>query len=295
MMQALMDGADIHKRNASIAFDIPYDEVDPAHRQLAKAVTFGVLYGEGPQGLADSRGLSLDEAKETINRVMKAMPGIDRTSQVVQEFAKQRGYVETISGHVRRLPEAQDAHNPAKQSRAIRQSFNAVIQGSGSYCTNTALYLIRKAIKKFNLKSRIVITVHDSIVLDVHPSEMMIIPKLAKKIMEHLPIPELICKRSDYPDLKVADKYAINDKLFRFPLFAEGEFGKTYGDALDLDMDELAQLGAETYYQYGMECKLVNDTYNTQLKDEQDDDKKADIVKTRDTKLGEIHKKYFGE
>lgn len=253
-----------------------------------------LMYGESAQGLSESRGLSLDEAKATIKKVLKAMPNIDKTSQVVQAFAKQRGYVETISGHVRRLHDAM-SNNKFKQSRAIRQSFNAVIQGSGAVCTNTALIILRKLIYKYHLKSRIVITVHDSIVFDVHPSEIMIIPVLAKRVMEHLPISQLILNVKDFPDLKIADKYQINDQQFRFPLFAEGEWGKYYADGLDFDINELKQLGgnAEKYYEYGMKCKYVSDTYNTKLSSVDDENKKAEIVKIRDDKLAKIKSEYF--
>ena len=138
-----------------------------------------LLYGESPQGLVDSRGLTMEEAQDTFHKVLSAMPQMEKVIEITNSFAEQQGYVETISGHVRRLPEATQNRNPALKSRAIRQCFNAVVQGSGAVCTNTALIYIRKAIRDYHLKSRIVITVHDSIVLDVHPSEINIVPKLA--------------------------------------------------------------------------------------------------------------------
>ena len=255
-----------------------------------------LMYGEGAQGLADSRGLTMDEANETINKVLKAMPNIDKTSQIVNQFAEQCGFVSTISGHVRRLPDATQSKDLSKKSRAIRQAFNSVVQGSGAYCTNTALIILRNLIRKYQLKSRIVITVHDSIVLDVHPSEIKIVPLLAKQVMEHLPIPNFILKDSDFPDLKIADKYRVDKEHFRFPLIAEMAFGKTYGDDLDFSYNEYHQLGnIETYYDYAKKCKLVSDTYNTKLKNTNDDDEKAKIVKDRDQKLSEIHQQYFKE
>ncbi len=254
-----------------------------------------LMYGEGPQGLADSRGLSMDEAQATIKKVLKAMPGIDKTSQTVQEYAKQNGYVTTISGHVRRLPNAMTKINPAKQSRALRQSFNCVIQGSGAVCTNTALILIDKALRDYHLKSRLVITVHDSLMLDCPKSEIPTVPMMAQAIMQHLPIKEFILEDKDFSKLKIADKYRINDHQFRFPLIANIEWGRSYGNGLKFDLKECKQLGIDKYYEYGMKKKLIDDTYNTQLEAESDDDKKAQIVKKRDTKDQQLHDSYFGK
>ena len=238
----------------------------------------------------------MEEAQDTFHKVLSAMPQMEKVIEITNKFAEQRGYVETISGHVRRLPEATQNRNPALKYRAIRQCFNAVVQGSASVCTNTALIYIRKAIRDYHLKSRIVITVHDSIVLDVHPSEINIVPKLAQQIMQHLPIKNFILNLDDYKDLKVADKYKINDHQFRFPLFAEMAFGKTYGDDLDFSWDEFDDFNKDigTYYQYSMECKKYKDIYNTQLKNEKEEDKKAEIVDKMNNKLAEIKKRYLG-
>lgn len=251
------------------------------------------MYGEGPQGLADSRGLSMDEAQATIKKVLKAMPGIDKTSQAVQEFAKAKGYVTTISGHVRRLPDAMTKINPAKQSRALRQSFNCVVQGSGAVCTNTALILIDKALRNYHLKSKLILTVHDSILADCPKLEIPIVPKLIIQVMSHLPLKEFILNDKDFPDLKIADKYKINDHQFRFPLFPEPSFGKTYGDNLDFDFSDCKKLGIDEYYKYSKQVKLIQDTYNTQLSIEKDDDKKAKIVDTMNNKLQQLKNRYF--
>lgn len=252
-----------------------------------------LMYGEGAQGLSDSRGLTMDEAEETIKKVLKAMPKIDKANQLVQYFAEQTGFVETISGHVRRLPEATQNKDTFKKSRAIRQSYNAVVQGSGAVCTNTALILVRQIFNKLHIKSKIVITVHDSMVIDLYPTEVLTVPPLVKYIMEHLPLKEFILEASEFPKLKIDKKYMINDHQFRFPLFAEPEFGKTYADGIDYDLSAMKKIGVDQYYKYGLECKFIKDTYNTQLAKESDDTKKEQIVKTMNDKLAKIHDKYF--
>lgn len=252
-----------------------------------------LLYGESPQGLSDSRGLTLEEAQQVYDKVLSAMPQMQKAIEVTEDFVEQRGYVETIAGHVRRLPEATQNLDYGKKSRAIRQSFNAVVQGSSAYCTNTALIIIRNMIRKFKLKSRIAITVHDSIVLDVHPEEIDTVPKMVKRVMDHLPIQDFILNIKDYPTLRVADKYKINDTQFRFPLFGEVAFGKTYGDDLDFDFDDYEALGIAKYYEFSMKCKYIEDKANTDLSNEDDNDKKAEIVKQRDKDIKELRSKYF--
>lgn len=293
MMQSLMNGADIHKRNASIAFNIPIDEVDKTHRQLAKSVTFGLLYGESPKGLAESRGLTMEEANQTFKKVLGAMPQMQKAIEATNDFAEQRGYVETLSGHVRRLPEATLKTDYSVKSRAIRQSFNAVVQGSGSFVTNLSLIRICQALRKFGLKSKVVLTVHDSIVLDIPASEMLIVPAMVRKIMANPPIKAFILNKADFPNLNIADKYMINDTQFRFPLFPEIEFGRTYADGLDYDESEIKKIGLNDYYNYSKQSKFVKDKYNTMLAHTDDEESKASIVKEMDSKLDEIKHKYF--
>ena len=123
-MQTLMDGADIHKSNASKAFHVPFDEVTADQRFKAKSVGFGLMYGETEQGLAETLHSSLEEAKDTMQKVLGAMPTLSKVIDAVHNFVEQRGYVETIRGHVRRLPDAKYGSYGSK-ARALRQSFNA--------------------------------------------------------------------------------------------------------------------------------------------------------------------------
>ena len=150
-----------------------------------------------------------------MQKVLGAMPTLSKVIDAVHNFVEQRGYVETIRGHVRRLPDAKYGSYGSK-ARALRQSFNALVQGSGANVTNTALIKVREVLRGY--KSELVATVHDSIVLDVHPDEVMVVPKLVKEIMEQVEIPAFILNIADFPDLQIDDKYKINDKQFRFPV-----------------------------------------------------------------------------
>lgn len=250
------------------------------------------MYGESEQGLAETLKESVEDAKVTMDKVLGAMPQLARVIDLVHDFAEQRGYVETILGHRRRLPEVKLSDYGAK-SRALRQSFNAVIQGSGANVTNTALISIREYLREHNLKSKIVATVHDSIVVDVPKEELMIVPKVVKYLMEHVKLPNFILDIDKYPSLKVDDKYKISDTQFRFPLFAEIEFGRVYGEELDFDEEKIKSIGIDKYLEYAQKEKLINNTFNTKLGKLEEEQAKEKLIQEHEEELKSLETTYF--
>ena len=111
--------------------------------------------------------------------------------------------------------------------------------------------------------------------------------------MANPPIKSFILDRSDFPGLNVDDKYIINKTQFRFPLFPEIEFGKSYADGLDFDLGKIKEIGLENYYSYSKECKYTSDKYNTMLAHAEDESSKASIVKEMDSQLDKVKNKYF--
>lgn len=291
LIQALLDGADVHKRNASIAFNTPMDEVKPEMRQAAKKISFGILYGMSIGGLADSLGESEKDAQVTYNKVMSAMPKTEKYIEGIHSFVEKYGYVETIQGNYRRLPEAQYGSYGEKQ-RALRQSFNASCQGSGPYITNSALIEIRNWLRDNNMKSKLILTVHDSIVVDVHPDEVFEVTEKVKYIMEHLPIKEFILDATGY---NVPERWDLGNGKMRFPMFSEIEMGHTYGDDLDWDSEEAKTFpDVETYYNFSMETKRTNDVYNQKEKElpKDADDEKESLEQKRASELKAIKTKF---
>lgn len=286
MTLALMEGADIHKRNASIAFGVPVEEVTGTMRQRAKGCTFGTLYGQSAMAFAEMWNETVDEAQKTVDSILNAMPGIKKSISLINAFAEKYGYVQTLQGNYRRLPEATNTKNVALHSRAIRQSYNAVIQGSGSYFTNTSLILIRKHLRDNHLKSKIAITVHDSILLDVHPEEVEEVIGYAKYIMENLPVKNLMCKYSDFglTPQEIPEKYRTsNENYFRFPLFAEVEIGRNYAEELEWDSHEFVHFKDITQY-----CEVyhytqqIDDYYSTKLMNADSEEEKQKILKDKE-------------
>lgn len=247
-----------------------------------------LLYGQGTPGTAERLGIDMEEAQEIIDKVMSAMPKTKLYIEGVHSFAEKYGYVETMQGTRRRIPEAKYGNFFEKQ-RALRQSYNAIVQGSGPYVTNTAIIMIRNRIKQLNLKSRLVITVHDSIVVDVHPDEVMQVTELVKNTMEHLPLSQFKISAQGYD---VPNQWKLPNGQLRFPMFAEPEWGKSYADGLDWDEDEAKTFNSiEDYYNCSMESKRINDIYASKLKNASDKDKEI-LEQEQLNKLQEIKNKF---
>lgn len=294
MTEALMNGADIHKRNAFIAFNVTVDEVTKDQRQAAKRVGFGSIYGITEEGLSKQLNTTPEHAKDIMDKVLSAMPQVKKSILAVQSFAKRYGYVETMQGNYRRLPEARNSKS-IQGEQALRQAFNAVVQGSASYMTNTSLIVLRNLFYKYNLKSELCLTVHDSIGVDIHPDEIKIVPKLVKKVMETPPVPWLKCQIDDFEGLNpdnIPDKYRLNFKQFRFPLISELEWGKTYADGFDWDYDLYYKLGIDKYYALCKEQAYISDKFNGLIEKENEETKKDALVKQMNEALDSIKSKY---
>lgn len=294
MTEALMNGADIHKRNASIAFNVTIDEVTKDQRQAAKRVGFGSIYGITEEGLSRQLNTTPEKAKVIMDKVLSAMPQVQKSILAVQSFAKRYGYVETMQGNYRRLPEAKN-YKSIKGEQALRQSFNAIVQGSASYMTNTSLIVLRNLFYKYHLKSKLCLTVHDSIGVDIHPDEIKIVPRLVKKVMENPPVPWLKCKVKEFEGLNpvyIPEKYRIDSEYFRFPLISELEWGKTYADGFDWDLNLYFKLGLDNYYAMCKEQSYISDKFNGLIEKESDETKKDSLVQQMDEALDKIKNKY---
>lgn len=224
MTQAFFDGEDLHKATASILYNKPIDQITKDERQSAKSVNFGLAYGETPFSFAPKQGMTVQEAEDLFEKYFASKPRIKTFIEETHEFALKNGYVETLQGHRRMLRDAFSKEKNIKNG-AMRKSVNTIIQGTGAYLTNMSLVYIDDYIRKNNLKSRIVLTVHDSIVLDCPKEEIDQMAKVSKFIMENLPIDFLMI---DWKGERV-----------RYPIEADVEIGENYNDMVDYDKEEL--------------------------------------------------------
>jgi DNA polymerase-1 len=183
LCQAFLDGADIHTATAAKVFGISPDEVDRGQRSQAKAVNFGILYGQGAFGLAETLKIPRREAKSIIEAYFTEFPDLKAYQTQVVETAKEKGYVETVLGRKRWLPDITSA-NAVVRGFAERNAVNAPIQGSAADIIKVAMVRIQKAIRAEELDARMILQVHDELVFDVPKTEAEALSKLVKTHME---------------------------------------------------------------------------------------------------------------
>lgn len=183
MCEAFLQGEDIHKATAAKVFGVPITEVTKDMRSKAKAVNFGIIYGQGAFGLAQNLGISRTEAKEIIESYFKQFSNLKSYQQQTIENARKTGYVETILGRRRYLADINSA-NAVVRGFAERNAINAPIQGSAADIIKVAMINIHNEFKKQNFRSKMIMQVHDELVFDVYKEEVEIIkPIIREKMM----------------------------------------------------------------------------------------------------------------
>lgn len=170
MISAFKNGEDIHSATAAKVFGVDLKDVDRDMRRKAKAVNFGLAYGQSAFGLAQSLSISRTEAKEIIENYFEKYPGILSYMEDSKEFARKNGFVRTILGRKRNLPDI-NSNNNTVRSFAERNAVNTPIQGSAADIIKKAMIDIHGAMDKGKFKSRMILQVHDELVFEVHKSE----------------------------------------------------------------------------------------------------------------------------
>jgi DNA polymerase-1 len=183
MIKAFKSGQDIHAATAAKVFDVNIEEVTRDQRSSAKAVNFGIIYGQSAFGLAQNLNISRTEAKQIIDSYFEQYPTIKNYMDGAVASAREKGYVETIMKRRRYLKDINSA-NAVVRGFAERNAVNAPIQGSAADIIKIAMINVYKAMKKANLKSRMLLQVHDELVFDVHNSEVDKLQALVIKEME---------------------------------------------------------------------------------------------------------------
>ncbi|KAF2512505.1 DNA polymerase I [Flavobacterium foetidum] len=184
MIKAFQDGEDIHKATAAKVFDVALEEVSREQRSNAKTVNFGIIYGVSAFGLSNQTSLSRSESAALIDAYYKTYPRLKSYISEQVEFAREKGYVQTILGRRRYLKDINSA-NAVVRSAAERNAVNAPIQGSAADVIKIAMINIHKKLKEENWKSRMLLQVHDELVFDVHNDELEKIQPMIKHEMEN--------------------------------------------------------------------------------------------------------------
>ena len=183
MIEAFQKGHDIHAATASKVFHVALEDVTRDQRSSAKAVNFGIIYGQGAFGLAQNLGISRTEAKGIIDGYFEQYGSIKTYMDKAVNDARENGYVETIMKRRRYLPDITSA-NAVVRGFAERNAINAPIQGSAADIIKLAMVAVYNAMKTKNLKSKMILQVHDELVFDAHESEINELKALVKTAME---------------------------------------------------------------------------------------------------------------
>lgn len=184
LIEAFCEDEDVHASTASKIFGVAIEEVTKEMRSKAKAVNFGIVYGQSRYGLASSLGISPFEAQDFIDRYFMTYPDIKKYMEDTKSFAMAHGYVETIYGRKRYLASGLMSTNAKIQEAAIRAAINAPIQGTAADVMKLAMVRLQNDFIKNNIKSKIIIQVHDELVIETINTEVEEVSSLVKKAME---------------------------------------------------------------------------------------------------------------
>lgn len=185
MIEAFKNSQDIHKTTASRVFNKPLEEVTYEERRHAKAINFGIVYGMGAFGLTQTTDFTRAQAQEFINKYFAEFPGIKKYIEETKEFVKQRGYVELITNRKIYFPAIVNQKNRAMIARIEREAINAPIQGAAADIMKIAMIKTDQAIKNSKYDAKILLQVHDELVLEVKEADLENVQKLVQTEMEN--------------------------------------------------------------------------------------------------------------
>ena len=185
LVQAFRDGVDVHAATAAKIFGIPVSEVTREQRGMAKTANFGIMYGISSFGLAQRLHLPRSAAKELIEGYFASFPAIRSFIDSSIAFARENGYVETLFGRRRYLPDI-TARNATVRALAERNAVNAPIQGTSADIIKLAMIGVAKRLREEGLQSRMVLQIHDELLFDAIPSEVERLKALVVEVMENV-------------------------------------------------------------------------------------------------------------
>jgi DNA polymerase-1 len=183
LVEAFNSGQDIHVRTATEVLGITADKVDAAARRLAKVINFGIIYGMGPQRLAGELGIALGEASDYIKRYFERLPGVRAWLDETVRIARETGYVSTLYGRRRYLPELNSGPGGAR-AQAERIAINTPIQGTSADLIKLAMIRLDGHLRHSEMDARMIMQVHDELLLEVAKDSWQEAGKIAKREME---------------------------------------------------------------------------------------------------------------
>lgn len=213
MQESFHRGEDAHAATAARIYGVNLEDVDKEQRNRAKTMNFAILYGRGATSVAMDLSMTVEQAEEFIKTFFEAVPGVHDWINKTKKSARRNGYVKTAFGRIRHLPDIK-SKDRGKVNEALRQAVNTPVQSAASDVTLLAVIELETLFKAEGFQSQIIGTIHDSILVDLVPDEVDIIPQIVKDTMESM----------EYRWLTV-------------PLVADVEIGKTWGETEPVDFE----------------------------------------------------------
>ncbi|MDO8583767.1 MAG: DNA polymerase, partial [bacterium] len=185
MLTAFRNHADIHTATAAAIWLVPEKDVTPDMRRAAKAINFGLIYGQGPMGLSVSAGISFEEAKQFIATYFEVYSGVKKYLDGTRTSAAELGYVETLFGRKRPLPEI---HSSMHQVRAAaeRMAINMPVQGTAADMMKLAMIKVQEKLSGVCKDARLLLQVHDELVVEAPEKDAHTVAKFVKETMENI-------------------------------------------------------------------------------------------------------------
>ncbi len=183
LLGAFEAGEDIHRRTASEVMGVPLADVKAEDRAKAKAVNFGLLYGQGAFALAANLGITTKEAKAFIERYFERMPKVAEWIESTKQKALKEGLVRTAWGRIRRIPELESS-DARLQAQGLREAVNTVVQGTAADLMRRAMVRLHRSLAGTKLRSRLLLQVHDELLLEAPPEEAAEVSGLLREAME---------------------------------------------------------------------------------------------------------------
>lgn len=183
MQQAFLDGEDIHAVTASQVLGVPLNQITPDQRRSAKAVNFGIVYGIGEFSLANDLGISFHEAKAYIEGYLEKYSGVHEYMNTIKEQAKEKGFVKTLMNRIRYIPEIKSS-NPQMRKFGERVALNTPIQGTAADIIKLAMVKVFNRLHDEGLKSKLILQVHDELIIEAPHDEVEAVKKILKEEMQ---------------------------------------------------------------------------------------------------------------
>jgi DNA polymerase-1 len=199
MKSAFLAGQDIHAATAAAIYSTPLEQVSKDQRRHAKAINFGLIYGMSSFGLSRTTDLTLGEAENFVKAYFRQFPGVKSYLDGIRRLATSQGYVETLLGRRRYFPNLRGQMNQNLRNREEREAINAPIQGTAADIMKLAMIMVPPAIAKAGLPARLLLQVHDELVLEVPPDALTETTRVVQSVMENaypLEVPLLTEARS---------------------------------------------------------------------------------------------------